>query len=426
MKSKPPAHILAALEALQLQSPSTARLELLSPLDQQRFFEWCDSRQISLLLPYICSSAPDWVIEGAISRASRYDTRFERIKRKLYEIADAFDRAGLPFVMLKGLSHSPALTPHAALRAQGDIDLWLPGDSAYKGWNILAGLGYVPVVKSESRHLPPLTRISNWKWRGDLFDPDMPISVELHHELWSEAAEHIPAPGLEQFWHRAELRDFDGHLIKVLCDQDLIAFAALHLLLHLLHGELPLQRAWELARFLDTHADDGAFWHSWRNFHPLALRQLQVCMFHLLIRWFNTKGWNNFHNELQALPPMIRNWLRTYSFAPIEREWKANKSELWLHLSLICEWRKQLSVFLRRLLPLALPLFTDQARPATSKASRIAAVIRQLPMLFSRLLRHTRTFLPTLLGGVRWTVTQRSAIRCERNAMDRAISDSLR
>jgi hypothetical protein len=38
-------------------------------------------------------------------------------------------------------------------------------------------------------------------------------------------------------------------------------FAALHLLLHLLHGDLPLQRAWEIARFLGTHACDEDFGH---------------------------------------------------------------------------------------------------------------------------------------------------------------------
>jgi hypothetical protein len=156
------------------------------------------------------------------------------------------------------------------------------------------------------------------------------------------------------------------------------------------------------------------------------LRQLQVCMFHLVSRWFNTEDQKNFQNELETLPPMITNWLRTYSFAPLEREWKPNKSELWLHLSLISGRRKRLRVFLRRLLPLALPLFTDEAKPAISSASRISAVIRQLPMLFRRLLRHTRTFLPTLLDGVRWSLSQRSAIGCERDAMDRAISDPLR
>ncbi len=108
-----------------------------------------------------------------------------------------------------------------------------------------------------------MARRSHWKWRGDRFDPEMPIAVELHYELWSAEAEYITLPGIDSFWDRKQSRVFDGRGIDVLRDEDLLGFAALHLLLHVIHGELPLQRAWEIANFLHRSAHDLRFWQSW-------------------------------------------------------------------------------------------------------------------------------------------------------------------
>src|SRR5579884_402030 len=263
---------MAAFEALQFPHAGSELLENLSEIEQRRFFAWCDARQLSLMLPSTCNARlPDWLLEGVQRRSARYQQRFERLKAELFQIVQAFEAAKLEFVMLKGLSHAPAFTPDARLRAQGDIDFWLPGEAVYKARDILTELGYVAVLDSKSRHLAPMARPSNWRWRGDLFDPEMPISVELHYELWSDTAECIVVPGLEQFWERKVQREFDSHTIPVLRDEDLLGFAALHFLLHLLHGDLPLQRAWEIARFLDTHAQDDAFWQSWHAVHPPQL-----------------------------------------------------------------------------------------------------------------------------------------------------------
>lgn len=155
-------------------------------------------------------------------------------------------------------------------------------------------------------------RPTSWKWRGDLFDPEMPISVELHYELWSEQTEYITAPEVQQFWERRRRRDFDGRHINVLCDEDLLGFAALHLLLHLLHGDLPLQRALEIARFLDAHVSDAPFWTSWGASHPAGLKQLEVPVFHLVTKWFQPRSNEKLLADFQRLPPTIKLWLESY------------------------------------------------------------------------------------------------------------------
>lgn len=398
-----PRHILAALELLQFQSPSTHRLASLTDAERHRFLQWSDDRQLTLMLLQVCgSSLPDWCTPQILQRTSRYEQRYERLKRELFEIAAAFDAAGLEFVMLKGLSHAPAFTPDARLRGQGDIDLWLIGSSVYKGQAILKSLNYEPALNSKSRHLPPMARPSDWQWRGDLFDAEMPISIELHYELWSERAEGITAPRLHQFWDRKQARDFDGHHINVLCEADLLGFAALHLLLHLLHGDLPLQRAWEIARFLDTHASDDVFWRSWRDMHPKALRQLETSVFHLVTTWFGCRATQELGLDVENLPVMIKSWLKDFSLAPLTREWAPNKSELWLHLGLIQKRREKARILCRRLLPTSLRYFACPAASQASVATKLLTRVRQLRFVARRFTRHAITFFPTLFEGLRW------------------------
>jgi hypothetical protein len=374
----------------------------LSEAQQNRFLQWCDQRQLTLLIYHLgAAKLPAWARDAITPRKARYEQRFARIKRELFEVVEALDKAHVEFVMLKGLSHAPALTPDARLRAQGDIDLWLLGDSVFQAQDVLSGLGYVPLREAKSRHLAPMGKPNNWVWRGDMFDPEMPISVELHYELWSDDAEHIKIPGLEQFWERRKRRDFDGRIINVLADEDLMGFAALHLLLHVLHGELPFQRAWEIASFLHTHAKDERFWASWQSLHAPALRQIEAGVFYLVSRWFDCESTIAFQTDRRQLPEMVQSWLEGCYTDPIKREWKPNKSETWLHLGLIESPRGKAQVLFRRLFPTSLPTFFDRPSPSASIASRVLNSYKQIPLLANRIVRHAVTLIPTLLDGVK-------------------------
>ncbi len=401
--SKAPRHIIAALEAFQFHSDLSGRLSSLSEPDQHLFLEWCDLRQLTLALPKVSrETLPAWAVSPICAKESRYELRFQRLRRDLFEIVQAFDEAGLEFVMLKGLSHAPSLSPDAKMRSQGDIDLWLRGSDVYKAQGVLSSLGYVPLLQSKSRHLAPMGRPSSWKWRGDLFDPEMPISVELHYELWSEEAEYFAVPEVEHFWDRKELRDFDGRQINVLCTEDLLGFAALHLLLHLLHGDLPLQRAWEIARFLDLRSSDESFWKSWHALHSANLRRLEALIFYLVSCWFQNQLHKGLNTEFQQLPLTMKHWLESYYQAPLEREWTPNKSETWLHLALIDNPWNRARVFFRRLVPTSLPHFTDSAEARQTPMAKLLRPLRQLHFIRARLVHHVVTFIPTLFDGLRW------------------------
>ena len=391
-----PEHALAVMEALRFDG-DRGRLAALDEADHRRMLEFCDRAQLTLLLNSLRRDAlPGWVQHRIDRNLADYSQRFERLKRSLFEMADVLDARSIEFVLVKGLAHAPEFTPDALLRAQGDIDLWTKPHEAAAAAAALREIGYVPVCESEGRHLPPMSRQTQWEWRGDFFAPDLPICVDIHYELWDGQAERIPAPGESDFWERRTTAWMDGHPVQVLSPPDALAFAALHLLMHLLHGDLRLQRAWEIANFLNAHEGDDAFWTKWRLSHSDSLRRLEAIVFQLVADWFGAALSATAEEEIEALPEDVQLWIERYGLSPVEALFHPNKDEIWLHVSLAESLRDKCSIFLRRILPLRVPSH------AATQASTASQVKLNLAYVGRRALHHARTLAPALAGAVRW------------------------
>jgi hypothetical protein len=313
------------------------------------------------------------------------------LKAALLEITDSLASRNIEFVLLKGFAHSPEFTPDPLLRAQTDLDLWCKRESVFAARDAMLGLGYKPLGDPQGRHLPPMVRERNWQWRNDYFAKDLPMPVELHHKLWDEDMERIPAPPEQDFWARRMSMSMEGRTVCVLVRHDALAFAALHLLMHVLHGDLQLQRAWEIAHFLHTRVSDHAFWQEWHQLHPAELRKLEVVAFALTARWFGCALPPLVEREMNALPGDIKLWMLHFAWSPVEALFAPNKDELWLNLSLLSSYSDQARVFFRRLLPVPFP-----------KASTSRECSKSLDIIASRAIRHTRTFFPTLMTGLKW------------------------
>ena len=369
-----PNEALAVLEALRFDGAGPDRLRALDDEGFRKVLALCDPAQLTLTLDDICHDAlPGWIQERIAKNLRNYTRRFARLTDGLDEIADTFTRRGIEFVVLKGVAHSPEFTTQPLLRAQGDIDLWCSPAGLEAGQQALLDLGYRPHGRSEGRHLTPMVRERSWAWHGDYFAADLPIPVELHYRLWDEEFEGIAAPGQQGFWDRRA-----GSLLAL---PDTLGFAALHLLMHLLHGDLRLQRAWEIAHFLERHADDDAFWADWRAHHPPELRRLEAIVFHLTADWFGAALPAAAGEAIEELPAGVRLWIDRYALSPVEALFHPNKDEIWLQLCLVRRFRDQCAILRRRILPV---------RSGRSRQAR------------SRLLHHARAFLPALWSGVRW------------------------
>lgn len=400
--SRIPRYGIALLESLQFLGANRSRLEVLDDSEWAKLLALADASQLTLLLGHFCRPfLPDWVRLRIDRNYSDNARRFERLKAAVFEISDCLKDRLIDFALLKGFSHSPDLTPDPLLRAQGDIDIWCLPDRIFEAESALSGLGYRSIGKSKGRHLDPMVRETDWEWRGDYFAPDLPTPVDLHYQLWDAEMEYIPGPQESEFWLRRHSALIDGRAIPVLESADALAFAALHVMMHLLHGDVRLQRVWELAYVLETHSRDEQFWLHWQSLFSAELREIQVTAFLLSERWFACSVPDLIVEEAKRISPDVSLWIKQYSLSPIEALFVPNKDELWLNLCFLNSFRDKARVFSRRLLPLSAA--QNNANPESRHAARkLRNEFLRARFLLRRAALHARTLPSACFQGLKW------------------------
>jgi MFS family permease len=381
----------------------------LTDRDWRRALDYCDRSHLTLALRRAAREAmPDWVRERTDRNAVQQQERLRRTEEAYRSAARCLSASKIEFLALKGITHCALLGTPAAERVQYDIDLFSPPESVHAAEAALRDLGYERIPRMEdfpTDHLPTLIRKTGWEWRGDFFDIDIPLSVELHFRFWNDAVERLQAPGTEEFWgRRTRLRVADIDL-DVLRLPDALAYAGLHFLRHVLRGDTIAFHAYEIARFLDARAEDGEFWNEWSALHSPPLRRLQAVAFRLASEWFGCRIAPALEREMAALPGATEQWFADSATAPIAAEFDSNKEELWLHLSLIEARRDRWAVARRRLLPGNLPRDGGAVHLPKSELTwrkRARYKLRHFAYVARRARRHVVSLAGTALSGVRW------------------------
>jgi Uncharacterised nucleotidyltransferase len=388
------------IELLSFCAETTKPIEHLSDEEWQALLRLADEMQLTLLLQHFAGHRlPTWVQER-IGRNYRDNAlRFGRLTKQTKEICAALGDANIEFAVLKGYTHVPHFTPDPVLRSQGDIDVWCQPESVIRAQTVLHRLGYRTIAKSKSRHLDPMIREAKWNWTGDYYAPDLPIPVDLHYQLWDESMEGIPGPREDDIWKRR----CDAHSavprVSYLDIADSFTFACLHALMHLLHGDLRLQRTWELAFFMQQYSECDEFWLRWRSLHSKEMRQVQVVPLALSSNWFGCRLPEVVQEEIESLPRNVRIWLKHYGLSPLESIFKSNKHEIWLNFALLSSAGSKARVFARRLLPLNAAAL-QQESPGRGNAPQPR--ISSWTFLLSRVWHHARMFPLTCWEGLVW------------------------
>ncbi|MBV8812008.1 MAG: nucleotidyltransferase family protein, partial [Acidobacteriaceae bacterium] len=400
-KRRIPRYGIALLEALQFSKREGKLLEQLDTSEWNQLLALSDTTQFTLLLGHLCREFLPDSVRARIDRNYIDNAhRFERLKAAAFEISDVLTERSIEFALLKGFAHSPGLSPDPLLRAQGDIDLWCLPDQVFEARDALSDLGYRPACKSKGRHLDPMIRETHWVWRGDYFAADLPMPVDLHYTLWDAEMECIPGPPEKEMWNRRVRVGMDGRFIPTLDPADALSFAALHVMMHLLHGDLRLQRVWELAYALDNHSHDEEFWSQWRSRHNAEARQLQLVPLLLADQWFGCGLPELIRKETEEISPDVALWVREYGLSPVEALFVPNKDELWLNLCFLRSFRDKARVFSRRLLPLGAAAMT--ASEDSSPASNVKRNTPLRTLLIQRAWYHARAIPATCFGGLKW------------------------
>jgi predicted MFS family arabinose efflux permease len=397
------------LEALRFRDPRQEALRRLSTAEWRDMLKAADEEHLTLALGLRCRSLlPEWARVRIDEDLAKNARRFAKAQEDYEEIAAALRACGVEFVVLKGFSHWPSFTLDLRHRPQYDLDLWCSPDQAVKASDALVSLGYESLGGFDDvplDHLPAMIRKTGWQWRGDYFDVEIPFAVELHFRLWDAGTEYIPIQGLEAFWDRRTLSNVDSFWFPTLDEKDRVAYAALHLLRHLLRGDVRLYHAYELAHFLDKTADDRVFWRGWKSTHEESLRTIQAISFRLASAWFDCRIPEEVVEEFDRAAEAIQRWFHLFALAPVDDKAHPNKNEIWLHLSLIRSGAERRSVLLRRLFP-ALRYRTIHAphipESQTTWVLQLARRVFQIRFTLVRVAYHFRSAFPTLLGGVKW------------------------
>jgi len=290
-------------------------------------------------------------------RLARNAERRRRLWLAYDEAATALSDRGLEFVVLKGFTHGADFGIDPARRYQSDLDFLCQPEDIARAQAALEQLGYRPQGSEElsDDHLRPLVKPFTWQWRGDYFDPDLPISIELHNTLWSSAHDRIQIPDIHHFWNRRATLLVDGRTVPALAATDRIAFAALHVLRHILRNDASPAHTFELASALTESADDDAFWQAWKQIHDAEFRALQAVAFQFAREWFGYKLSPVAEQECRALPEPVHAWFRSYAYSPLINLVQPNKDAVWLHMALLPGGIDRVMVALRKLAPMRLP-----------------------------------------------------------------------
>jgi len=346
------------LGALQFQNARRETLRKVPDSEWQRVLSDWHVVRLTLPLRQVCGGeVPAWVCERIDVFLADNALRFERIKNVYSRAVKALEEAGTDHVVIKGFSLWPGYTDHPKYRPQSDIDLYCPPETASRARNALFALGYKAQPhwgQGSTEHLSTLIPPSSWSWRGNYFDPDIPVSLEIHFTWWDSINSRIHPQGLEGFWPRRLMRAVDGLSFPALDPADNLGYTALNLLRTVLHSRLAMEQAYGLARFLHMHADDSQFWERWRELHHDSLRRLESVSFLLARTCFGCRLSDRAQDEVNRLPQPIHQFFRYFSGSMLSAGFGSTKDGLWLHLDLLESRSDKWAILLRGMLPFRL------------------------------------------------------------------------
>ncbi len=399
----------AALAALHFRDPHPELLTALTDAEWRDALAFTDRTQLTLPLRLVARDAmPGWAQDGVDASASRNLERLRRFEELYRSIDSQMRAAGVEYLALKGLTHCPDFGTQPSTRVQYDIDLYAPQAQIFAARDAIVALGYEPLQdmsRFPTDHLPSLIRKTGWEWRGDFFDPEIPIAVEIHFQFWNRRLERLEAPGTQEFWDRRVSRSIAGASIQTLRSPDALAFASLHLLKHVVQGSARPFHVLEMARFLESHARNEGFWSTWISLHEPRLRKLQAAMFLLAREWFGCETGPAAQEEMDRLPSATHRWFDEFAASPVRQIFQPAKDELWLHLSLIDSPLDALSVARRRLLPFSLPGPVDAVHIPERDLTwqrRMLQRARWATHVLRRAVHHAAALPPAATAGVRW------------------------
>ena len=401
--------LFKAVRSLNFGTDRRAEIQDIAPSEWPRLLTLTDRSHITLPLGIRCQEYLPQSIAARIERnLADNSVRQERLFSEYRAIAEVLRAREIDFVVLKGMAHgAPFYVGDLRHRPQYDIDIYCPPvflESARQG---MTAAGFLPVRSFDKRtdHLPAMMRNQNWRWRDDYYDPDLPLTVEIHFRFWDHRTERLPASGVDAFWSRRTTCLVRGTPVPTLSLSDGVSYAAMHLVRHLLRGDLRIYHVYELAHFLHSTEADHELWGQWLENRAGKPPIIDSVAFRLAIEWFGCSAHSIPAAAARNLPRNVAKWFELFCWSPLPSE-RHNKDEVFLHLSLAEKHSDRCRIVARRLLPLKPPALINaiDAGAIPSRLHSVKALMRQLRFVTGRAVHHLKATLPLIQSLCRWVL----------------------
>lgn len=405
LKVRMPREVDLLMQALQLHGADASGLGELNDETWPRLLEFADRAHLTLALAQLrVPFVPPWVRVRLDKNLRDNAERFARVRATYDEAAAALDKAGVPFLVLKGFTQAPDYVRDPRLRMQSDLDFYTPAERIRDAQSALQAIGYDALAPREcvhADHVPALVLLHDWQWSGNMYDPAMPLGIDLHYCFWNEEITSIRIDGVDAFWSRRVSRCLGDMTFLTLHPVDHCGYLALHILRNVFKGDSVVHLLRELAGFLDRKIADSEFWESWQRLHSPRMRSCEAIAFRLAELWFSCRLPAAVHEEIESLPASQQNWLKQCGYSPLEQIFRRNKDGRLLQF-LIAESMQGRIVALRRtFFP---PQFPRLGSPSVSRirpAGGILLIPRYLWYLGDRMAINVAAILRFLANGIK-------------------------
>ena len=405
--------LMTVIRSLHFKQDRRAELRFVHPDQWPALLKQTDHSQLTLPLGIRCPDyLPDFVRSRIAQNLTSNAARHRLLEAEYRRISEAFRAGSVDFIVLKGPSQiAPLYVSNADYRPQYDIDLYCPPDAVAAARDALSSIGFLSLPAAGAKysdHLPPMIRNLDWKWRGDYYAPDLPLTVELHFRFWDTQTEKLSAPCVEDFWQRRRNRVVGDTEIPMLSLADTVSYSALHLMRHLLRGGVRIYHAYEIAHFLHQTEHDDALWTEWIAGRAATSPSLEAVAFRFASEWFGCKTHPIVEEQMKRLPARIARWFDLFSHSPLDPE-RPNKDELLLHLSLLDNPHDRRSVMVRRLLPQTPKKYVEPGLADAEHSLRavVNGKLRDASFFSARLVHHARTAANLIRSFYRWKFSGR-------------------
>src|SRR5579864_6114933 len=209
------------VRSLDLQNDRRDELRSIDISEWPALLKLTDRCQMTLPLAVRCRDfLPCSVRDRTERNLADNAVRHERLFSEYQLIADVLRSRSIDFLLLKGFAQiAPFYVIDPRHRPQYDIDLYCPPEDLYRARDAMRDAGFAAIGPHlrNTDHLPCMMRQQGWKWRGNYFDPDLPLTLELHFRFWDPESERIPVGCVDRFWQRRTAHVIDREEIPVLC-----------------------------------------------------------------------------------------------------------------------------------------------------------------------------------------------------------------